>query len=38
MPGGSAVPVKDLNAQPGAAREGTESMDHASVVTHLDGI
>jgi hypothetical protein len=30
--------VKDIKAQLGAAREGTESMDHAAVATHLDGI
>jgi hypothetical protein len=36
--GGRAVSVKDIKAQLGAAREGTESMDHAAVATHLNGI
>jgi hypothetical protein len=36
--GGRAVAVKDIMAQSGAAREGTERMDHAAVATHLDGI
>jgi hypothetical protein len=30
--------VKDVKAQLGAAREGTERMDHAAVVTHLDSV
>ena len=33
-----AVPVKDIKAQLGAAREETERTDHAPVATHLDGI
>jgi hypothetical protein len=36
--GGRAVSVKDIKAQVGAAREGTESMDHAAVATHLNSI
>jgi hypothetical protein len=35
---GHAVAVKDLKAQFRAALEGTERMDHAAVVTHLDSI
>src|SRR6185295_19549561 len=33
---GRAVAVKDIKAQSGAVREGTERKDHAAVVTHLD--
>jgi hypothetical protein len=33
-----AVAVKEVKAQLGTTREGTERMDHAAVATHLDGI
>jgi hypothetical protein len=36
--GDRAVPVKDIQVQLGAAWEGTQGMDHAAVVTHLDGL
>jgi len=35
--GNRAAPVKDIQAQFCAAREGTGCVDHAAVVTHLDG-
>ena len=38
MRGGRAVAVKEVKAQLGTTREGTERMDHAAVVTHLNGI
>jgi len=38
MRGGRAVAVKEVKAQLGTTREGTERMDHAAVATHLDGI
>ena len=38
MRGGRAVAVQDIKAQFGAVRDGMERMDHAAVVTHLDGM
>ena len=38
MRGGCAVVVKEVKAQSGAAREGTEHMEHAAVATHHNGI
>jgi hypothetical protein len=33
-----AVAVRDIKAQSGTVREGTERMDRAAMTTHLDGI
>jgi len=38
MRGARAVAVKEVKAQRGTTREGTERMDHAAVATHLDGM
>ena len=35
---GRAVAVRDIKAQSGPVREGTERMDHAAMTTHLNGI
>jgi hypothetical protein len=36
--GGCAVAIHDIKAKLGAVRKGTERMDEAAVVTHLDGL